>query len=667
MRFLIFLLFVLLSNPGLSQSNVSEEIIVSAVGRRSIDEIISTTDIVEHEGLDRNINSNIGQILENIPGISSASFGRAVGRPVIRGLGDYRVQILENDLGGGDVASTGPDHPHAQNALAIQKLEILKGPASLRFGPFAATGVINMLSEHKLLTLEAESGGDLLYGYSSVAKEDAFHFHALRRSGNWFFGLSGHSRDGKDYKIPSLAESRALHEVEETKGEEEHEQVKGIAKGTALDEKGLNLHSTYIGNNFKTTVFFNVNDSFFGVPLHAHSGEEEETVDLDMKRDRIGFELNYGLRGFFSNILLSTAFTDYQHREIEDGKVGTQFQNDSTNVRLELTHTAVNNWSGLMGLSSYDEIFEIKGAEKYLPSADTNHTAVFVLENYEKDRLLLEGAARLDKFNIDPEGTLASYSDTSSSLSFGGGYKLRDSTLLGLSIAKNTRSPSTAELYANGPHIGPQVFEVGSFNSTGTKLKNEKSDSTEGYFRFSNDRWHLHSSIFYSQFYNFIYGHFTGQKKSDLLEIQYRQSDATIKGVEIELGMVGDQIAGFDIDHEFSFSSVSGKLDGGGDIPRIPPLTYQYTLEAVSENWLALLRLKHSAKQNDIGVNELVTGSHSSVDIEISWIPSAYEDFTFSLLVRNLTDEEIRNHTSYLKDRLPEPGRDINLTIQYGF
>ena len=131
--------------------------------------------------------------------------------------------------------------------------------------------------------------------------------------------------------------------------------------------------------------------------------------------------------------------------------------------------------------------------------------------------------------------------------------------------------------------------------------------------------------------------------------------------------MVGDQIAGFDIDHEFSFSSVSGKLDGGGDIPRIPPLTYQYTLEAVSENWLALLRLKHSAKQNDIGVNELVTGSHSSVDIEISWIPSAYEDFTFSLLVRNLTDEEIRNHTSYLKDRLPEPGRDINLTIQYGF
>ncbi len=106
MRVLIILLVVMVSGATLAQGNVTEEVIVSTVGGKSIDEIISSTDIVEHEGLDRNINSNIGQILENLPGISSASFGRAVGRPVIRGLGDYRVQVLENDLGGGDVAAT---------------------------------------------------------------------------------------------------------------------------------------------------------------------------------------------------------------------------------------------------------------------------------------------------------------------------------------------------------------------------------------------------------------------------------------------------------------------------------------------------------------------------------------------------------------------------------
>ena len=259
-QFSVLLLFQIASGVALTQSDFSEEVIVSSLGASSIDEIISTTDIVEHEGLDRNINRNLGEILESIPGISSASFGRAVGRPVIRGLGDYRVQILENDLGGGDVAAAGPDHPHAQNALAIAKLEILKGPSALRFGPFASSGVVNMLSEHKLLNLETESGGDLLYGYSSVAKEDAFHFHTLRRTGNWFFGFSGHSRDATDYKIPGFSESNLYHETEEHEAEEDkHTRIRGIAEGTGLDEKGLNLHATYLVSDLKTTFFFNTN------------------------------------------------------------------------------------------------------------------------------------------------------------------------------------------------------------------------------------------------------------------------------------------------------------------------------------------------------------------------------------------------------------------------
>ena len=174
-KLVLTVVIFLLSNIVFSQSEYSEEVIVSSVGARAIDDIISSTDTVEHEGLDRNISRNLGQILENLPGISSAGFGRAVGRPVIRGLGDYRIQVLENDLGSGDVASSGPDHPHAQNALAISKMEVLKGPSTLRFGPYATSGVVNMLSEHKLLTPESETGGDLIYGYSSVAKEDTFH------------------------------------------------------------------------------------------------------------------------------------------------------------------------------------------------------------------------------------------------------------------------------------------------------------------------------------------------------------------------------------------------------------------------------------------------------------------------------------------------------------
>ena len=662
MRVLIILLVAMVPGTVLAQGNVTEEVIVSTVGGKSIDEIISSTDIVEHEGLDRNINSNIGQILENLPGISSASFGRAVGRPVIRGLGDYRVQVLENDLGGGDVAATGPDHPHAQNALAIQKLEILKGPSALRFGPFAATGVVNMLSEHKLLTPETESGGDLLYGYSTVADENAFHFHTLLRNGNWFMGLSGHSRDGANYKIPGFSES-ALFQKTEKDGE--HARISGMTQGTDLNEQGLNLHSTYLGSNLKATLFYNVNESLFGVPGDLH--HEEELVRLDMKRDRLGFELSHELRGPFDSVTFSVAGTDYRHKEIEGGEAGTQFENDSLNIRIEFIHSLIADQVGLVGFSRYEESFLIEGTEKYLPSADSDHEAIFAVQNFETERMLWEVAARLDRTEIDPEGSMPTYSNTASSFSLGGGYRISSGGLIGLSIAKNTRSPSMAELYAKGPHIGPQVFEMGSFSSGASGLKEEESISTEVYFRYSDDRWHLHSSVFNNQFDDFVYGDFTGQKKENLLEIQYKQSDATIKGVEIELEYLADPIGVFDVSHEFNLSAIEGKLSGHGHIPRIPPLTYQYVLDAVSENWSWLVRLKHASSQADTGENELPTDSYNRVDFEISWIPANGAGLTFSLLARNLGDKEIRNHTSYLKDRLPEPGRNINLTVQYGF
>ena len=669
MKVMFFVGLSTLAFAAVGQEDFSEEVIVSSVGARAADDIISSTDIVEHEGLDRNINRNLGEILENLPGISSAGFGRAVGRPVIRGLGDYRVQILENDLGGGDVAATGPDHPHAQNALAIAKLEVLKGPSTLRFGPYATSGVVNMLSEHKLLTSESESGGDLLYGYSSVAKEDAFHFHTLRRTGDWFFGFSGHSREAKDYKIPGFAESNAFHEAEE-KGGEEDARISGVAKGTDIDEKGLNLHSTFLGDEFKATLFFNTNKSLFGVPAHEHHEEEhegEEVVRLDMKRHRAGFEVNQSLSGNFENFLFSGAITDYRHQELENGIVGTQFDNTSISLRTELTYALSDDHTGLFGFSHYGEDFSIQGDEKYLPSTKTNKTAFFTVHNYEKNQVLLEGAARVDKVSLDPQGLLASYDDTASSISLGGGYKPTDETLFGMSVAQNGRTLSAAELYADGPHLGPQVYEVGSFSGSGILLDKEIATASELYFRYNQNNWHLHSSVYLNEFNGFVYGHFTGEKKDGLPVINYRQQDATIQGAEIEFEYFGGQIGVFDITHQFSFSHIHAELDSGEKIPRIPPSTYQYSLEGVSGNWMWLCKVRHGSKQDDVGPNELITDAYSQVDLEVSWMPETLEGFTFSLLARNIGDEEIRNHTSYLKDRLSEPGRNINLTVQYGF
>ena len=259
---------------------------------------------------------------------------------------------------------------------------------------------------------------------------------------------------------------------------------RGKAKGTDVDERGLNLHSTFLGGGLKTTFFFNTNESLFGVPAHEHHEEGHEgteAVQLDMKRNRVGFEVNKSLSGNFENLLFSSAFTDYHHKELEDKKVGTEFENASFSLRTELTYSLVGDHVGLFGFSHYDEDFSIQGAEKYLPNTKTNKTAFFVVQNYENNRVLLEGAARIDRVSLDPEGNLASYGDTASSLSIGGGYKPMEGALFGLSMARNERTPSAAELYANGPHIGPQVYEVGSANSAGALLDRETATASELY------------------------------------------------------------------------------------------------------------------------------------------------------------------------------------------
>ena len=154
----------------------------------------------------------------------------------------------------------------------------------------------------------------------------------------------------------------------------ENEVVKAFAD---IEYNGLDLDT----EKWKEIEAINIDNS------NTLEEELDEIVQLNMKRDRGGFELNQALSGRFNSFLLSGAFTDYSHKELEDGEANTQFENDSFSLRAELNHSLIADQSGLFGFSYYDESFAIQGVEKYLPTAETNKTAIFVLQNYENDQI----------------------------------------------------------------------------------------------------------------------------------------------------------------------------------------------------------------------------------------------------------------------------------------
>ncbi|MGB1551178.1 MAG: TonB-dependent receptor plug domain-containing protein, partial [Parvibaculales bacterium] len=125
-----------------------EIIVLSSPFKKPATEVISTTEVVVADTLQPALGQPIGEVLSDLPGVDSAGFGPAVGQPVIRGLGGYRVDTMMNGMTIGDIAATGGDHANALSLYDTERVEVLKGPAALRYGAFAATGVVNSFNRH---------------------------------------------------------------------------------------------------------------------------------------------------------------------------------------------------------------------------------------------------------------------------------------------------------------------------------------------------------------------------------------------------------------------------------------------------------------------------------------------------------------------------------------
>ena len=149
-------------------------------------------------------------------------------------------------------------------------------------------------------------------------------------------------------------------------------------------------------------------------------------------------------------------------------------------------------------------------------------------------------------------------------------------------------------------------------------------------------------------------------------EFDFLQQDAEISGLEASFDTAFN-IFGYETDALISYSLIEGDLDNGQNLPRIPPEKYTICLKSRVGETFINFDLIHAAKQNDVALNELSTDSYTQVDLGLDWTPSAFNGLKVSTVIRNLTDEEIRRHTSAIKDLLPESGRDIRLSIGLSF
>lgn len=638
-----------------------EEVVVTAAAlRKSPLEVAQPTAILTGDELRRQVATSIGETLSQELGVSSSYFGPTASRPVIRGLGGFRVQVLDDGISSLDVSSLSQDHAVSLESVVSQQIEIIKGPAALLYGSGAAGGLVNIVSNRipgelaeSPISVAGELRGDTAIDERTVA--------ASLDGGAGGFGLhvDYFYRETDDVEIPGFAQSSALREQLIANGEIPSD-MRDHVDNTASDTKGGAAGASYMGDRGVAGVSWSRYETVYGIP-----GEEQAFID--MEQDRYDVKTEWTPEGSaIDAIRLRGAYNDYTHTEFEaPGVPGTLFNQDAYELRLAMDHHFSEAWNGTVGIQYLDIDFEAIGDEAFVPQSITNATSIFGFEERNFGDWTLELGARAENQTIDPDPAtgLPEFDETAVSLSAGTVWKFAADHALALNVTSTERNPQAVELYADGPHIAAQRFEVGD-----PDLDKESAITADLSLRRSGEGMGWVVSIFYNDYDDYIFPNPTGAIVDDLPVFAYVQSEATFEGFEAELTFPLFENDASHLDLRLASDYVRGKLKNGGNLPQIPPLRFGAGLHYDRGRWHAGIQGTYYDQQDKIAANELPTESFTIVDADASYrLPLVKGDLFMFLRGTNLLDEEARQHASPLKDIVPLPGRSLHFGVRGEF
>ncbi|WP_129791463.1 TonB-dependent receptor [Sphingosinicella sp. CPCC 101087] len=679
-------------------ADLGQQIIITAPGVRNLN-ILAGTATLSGSDLVRDMRPQLGETLARLPGVSATSFGPGASRPVLRGFQGERVRVMVDGIGSIDVSNTSADHAVTIDPITAERIEVLHGPAVLLFGSQAIGGAVNVFDRRIPRSVPDDPAHvDAIAAYASAAEEVSVAGGVDVPLGDGFvFHVDGSWRDTDDLRVggfvlsPELrAEQLEIAEEEEAEGHAEEAAearelagLRGRLPNSATETWTAGLGLALIRDRGNIGVSFGIYDSRYGVPArpgahHAHEegeeGEEEEEgghehgdvpVSLDMRQYRgdLRAEVETG-GGFLDRIRVRLAAADYEHTEFEGDEVGTIFRTQGMEGRIEAVQAERGGWRGVIGGQFFVRDFEAIGAEAFVPPNDTSQIGLFALQEVEFGPLELEGAVRYEHSSVSAPDLGLSRTFNAFSLAGGASYEVAPRIRVGANVSRAERAPSAEELFSNGPHVATQAFEVGD-----PTLDKERSLGGELYARANVSGFQLSATVYANRFDDYIFQAATGEEEDELPVFQYFQSDATYWGVELgasaPLGYVGKWRIKADTVADYVRATIS---DGGGPVPRIPPLRLLGGLEAESDQFDGRVEVEHIFEQDRIAAFETPTEGFTLVNASVTWRPWGNRNPTSLIFAaNNIFDVEARRHASFTKDFVPLAGRDFRVSARVSF
>ncbi|WP_395944314.1 TonB-dependent receptor [Brevundimonas sp.] len=619
------------------------------------------TDVLDEQKLAVAPAVSLGDMVNGMPGIRSTDFAPGASRPVIRGLSGPRVQVLTNGLGQIDASSVSPDHAVATDPGEAHRIEIVRGPATLVYGGSAIGGVVNIIDDRIPEALpEGGLEGRVSTQYSSVDDGRGASGHATIGAGHFALNVSGVTRKTDDYDIPSPAISSTLANAE---GIERGEGGKQPNSWSELNAWGVG--GSYIGDKGFAGVSYKSTESQYGTVA-----EPEVFIDLEQERWDARGEYRFD-SGPFAKVRGSYGHADYTHTEFEGpGEPGTIFNSDGWETRGELVQRARDGWNGAIGVQALERNFQAIGEEAFVPTVKIEEQGLYTIQRYDRDRYGFEGGLRYDRRTLTatPLGETAEVERQFDNWSASAAAFLRPQAglFLGLSLSRTERAPSEVELFADGVHIATAAYETGDVN-----LDSEKVTTLEGTVHYDRGRFTGDLHVYKSWYDGFIDERLTGADfttdEGDTFPVyQFVQTDADFHGFEAEAAYALWQDGDRKLSLEGAADYVRAETDLG-PAARIPPWSATARLAWTSTLWDLAGEVRHVGEQDRLAEGELGTQDYTMVNLRGAIRPFQNRDVTVFAEAHNLTDEEAREHTSFLKDIAPLPGRNLRVGVTYAF
>lgn len=608
--------------------------------------------LLSSEELQANRAPTLGETVNALPGVRNLSTGSGVGKPVIRGLSSNRVLVL-SDGQRLENQQWGDEHGPQVEAGEAERIEVIRGPASVLYGSDALGGVVNVVSP----PLPDASGrspfvdGRAIASYSTNNEQPDGTLALEGGSGSLGFRGSFTGRRSGDIGTPA---------------------------GELFNSGGRTLNGSgtvgYRGGFGVVSASYTRRDE--RVEIHEDPAEDPAATPFQrIAEDRV--HLAGSIAAGASHFDVNLGYERNRRREFEEAgaaEVALGLLANTYSADLQLHHIPLGPFAGIVGVSGTRNVFDKFGEETLIPENAYNNVGIYAFEQAEVGRWNLSLGARYDyrRLSVEDDEELGVVAQRRSYNSVTGNvgvlYRVADPVALVLNVGRGYRAPTAFDLFSNGVHEGTVRFERGD-----STLDNETSVNTDLAVRVQTNELSAEAGIFANYIHDFIFPDPTGEidPESGLQIFDISQGDARLTGFEAAVEY-----------HATSLLHLRGTADytrghntsTDTPLPFIPPFraTYSARLEGGDQGWLQRpyfsIGGESNARQTRLDLEDFAPEGYTLVHLAGGFaVPAGSANLALDLQLRNVFDKAYASFLSRYKTYALDPGRNFVVRVSTGF